>query len=175
MTNQATFGGGCFWCTEAVFQLVKGVRSVISGYSGGYVENPTYKQICYENTGHAEVSQLTFDHGIISYEQLLKIFFYMHDPTTPNRQGNDVGSQYRSVIFYHDQDQKQAAEKIMSEFAPTLWKDPIVTEIVPLEKFWPAENYHQNYFQANPDQAYCQVVINPKLAKFKAEFESLIT
>lgn len=174
MTTFATLGGGCFWCLEAVYQLVKGVDSVVSGYSGGRVDDPSYEHVCMGTTGHAEVVQISFDQNIVSYEDLLKIFFYTHDPTTLNRQGNDVGSQYRSAIFYHDEEQKNKAAEIISGFASALWSDPVVTEIVPLEKFWPAEDYHQNYFSNHPEQAYCQIIINPKLQKFRKEFEALL-
>lgn len=175
MTTLATHGGGCFWCIEAVYQLVKGVKTVTPGYAGGHTENPTYDTVCSGTTGHAEVIQIKFDPKTISYRQILQIFFYVHDPTTLNRQCNDVGPQYRSIILYHDKEQQSVAEKVIRDFAPKLWNKPVVTEIVPLEKFWPAEKYHQNYFQNNPSQAYCQVIINPKLEKFKKEFKSLLT
>jgi peptide-methionine (S)-S-oxide reductase len=174
MKEYATIGGGCFWCTEAIFQLVKGVTRIVSGYAGGKEENPSYHQVSDGITGHAEVIQIDFDPTIVTYGQLLQVFYYVHDPTTLNRQGNDVGTQYRSIILYHDDNQRETAEKVTNEFAPTLWEDPVVTEIVRLEKFWPAEDYHQNYFNNNPEQAYCQVIINPKLQKFKKEFVSLL-
>lgn len=167
----ATLGAGCFWCVEAVFQDVKGVQKVVSGYTGGDVENPTYKQICTGTTGHAEVAQVTFDPSVISFEDILTIFWHTHDPTTLNRQGNDVGTQYRSAIFYHSDEQKELAEKSKAEVdASDLWPNPIVTEIVPLEIFYEAEDYHQNYFDENPYQPYCMMVINPKVQKFKKSF-----
>ena len=174
MTNQATLGGGCFWCTEAVFQLIKGVEKVVPGYAGGTTENPTYEHVCNGDTGHAEVIQITFDPEVISYETILEIFYYVHDPTTLNRQGNDIGTQYRSIILYSDEEQKTVAEHVTRQFAPTLWSDPIVTEIVPLKTFWQAEAYHQNYFQTHPEQAYCQLIINPKLQKFRSKYELLL-
>jgi len=167
----ATLGAGCFWCVEAVFQDVKGVQKVVSGYTGGDVENPTYKQICTGTTGHAEVAQVTFDPSVISFKDILTIFWHTHDPTTLNRQGNDVGTQYRSAIFYHSDEQKELAEKSKAEVdASDLWPNPIVTEIVPLEIFYEAEDYHQNYFDENPYQPYCMMVINPKVQKFKKSF-----
>lgn len=172
--EKAILAGGCFWCIEAVYQLVKGVEKVISGYTGGHTDNPTYDQMHIIETGHAEAVEITFDPKIISYRQLLEIFYYVHDPTTLNRQGNDVGEEYRSEIFYKDQEQKKIAEDVTENFATSLWDDPIVTKITPLTKFYPAENYHQNFFKNNPDQAYCQVVINPKLEKFRKKFESLL-
>ena len=163
----ATYGAGCFWCVEAIFQDLKGVEKVASGYSGGEVDNPTYREICTGTTGHAEVIQVTFDPAVISFEDLTKIFFTTHDPTTLNRQGADSGTQYRSAIFYHDEAQRATAEKLKTEFAPTIWDDPIVTEISPYNKFFKAEEYHQNYFKDNPNQPYCQIVINPKVQKFR--------
>lgn len=174
MSSQATIAGGCFWCVEAVYQLVKGVDKVVSGYSGGETPNPTYEKLHNEVTGHAETVQVNFDDSIISYEEILQIFYYVHDPTTPNRQGNDEGTQYRSIIFYHDDSQKKIAEDVTNNFAKSLWDDPIVTEIIPLDKFWPAEDYHQNYFKNNPNQAYCQLIINPKLEKFQLKFEEYL-
>ena len=175
MTNQtekATLGGGCFWCTEAVYLEVKGVSEVVSGYAGGSIENPTYEQICTGTTGHAEVIQITFDPNIISYEDILYIFWRTHDPTTLNRQGADKGTQYRSVIFYHDEMQKAIAEKSKAETdASGLWANPIVTEISPLPTFYPGEGYHQNYYRSNPNQPYCRVVIDPKMAKFRKELQ----
>jgi len=165
-TERATFGGGCFWCLEALFETVDGVRSVTSGYAGGHAVNPTYEQVCAKNTGHAEVIQIEFDPSKISYEKLLDQFWHAHDPTTLNRQGPDSGPQYRSIILHHDDAQKQAAERLKKE-AGARFKNPIVTEIVPLGTFYPAEDYHQDYFRKNPDQAYCRVVIQPKLEKFK--------
>lgn len=167
-TELATFGGGCFWCMEAAFQLVDGVKSVTSGYAGGHVENPTYKQVCGGDTGHAEVVQIEYDPRKISYERLLEVFWIAHDPTTLNRQGHDVGPQYRSIILYHNEAQKLAAERSKAEAAKEFTK-PIVTEIVPLKKFYRAEGYHQDYFRQNPAQAYCQRVIAPKIQKLKKE------
>jgi peptide-methionine (S)-S-oxide reductase len=163
-TELATFGGGCFWCIEAIFQRIDGVISVASGYSGGRVENPTYKQVCNGDTGHAEVLQIEFDPKKLSFEKLLEVFWLAHDPTTLNRQGNDVGTQYRSAIFYHSDAQKAAAEK-SKKSAQSQFKDPIVTEIAALKKFYKAEDYHQNYFNNNPDAPYCSFVIRPKLKK----------
>lgn len=167
----ATFGGGCFWCVEAVFLELKGVQKVVSGYAGGTVPNPTYEQICSGTTGHAEVIQITFDPAVISYDQLLTVFWHVHDPTTLNRQGADVGTQYRSTIMVHDAEQRSIAEasKAKTE-ASGLWKDPIVTEIVPLDVFYPAESYHQDYYNRNPRQGYCSFVIAPKMQKFRKEF-----
>jgi peptide-methionine (S)-S-oxide reductase len=162
----ATFGGGCFWCLEAVFEKLAGVKSVTSGYAGGRVENPTYKQVCGGDTGHAEVIQIEFDPAIISYSQLLEVFWDAHDPTTPNRQGPDEGTQYRSIILYHDEAQKLAAEKSKQDAAKQ-FKARIVTEIVPLTRFYAAEAYHQDYFRNNPRYPYCAVVIRPKLDKLE--------
>jgi peptide-methionine (S)-S-oxide reductase len=170
----ATFGAGCFWCVEAIFEELKGVHTVASGYSGGKVDNPTYREVCTGLTGHAEAIQVQFDPTVISYETLVKVFFTTHDPTTLNRQGADSGTQYRSVIFYHDQEQKAIAEKMKKEFAPTLWDDPIVTEISPFTKFFKAEEYHQNYYKDNPNQGYCRIVINPKVQKFREHFAELL-
>jgi peptide-methionine (S)-S-oxide reductase len=174
MTKQletATFGGGCFWCTEAVFQEVKGVHTVVSGYAGGTVDNPTYYQVCSGTTGHAEVIQITFDPAVISYAEVLDVFWRTHDPTTLNRQGPDTGPQYRSVIFYHNDQQGAIAEQTKRELdASGLWKKPIVTEIVPLTKFYEAEDYHQDYYLQNRYQPYCFVMIDPKLKKFRKEF-----
>ena len=167
----ATLGAGCFWCVEAIFQELNGVQQVVSGYAGGTVENPTYQQVCSETTGHAEAVQITFQPQVISFEDLLYVFWRTHDPTTLNRQGADVGTQYRSVIFYHDETQKAIAEKSRQETdASGLWTNPIVTEVVPYREFYGAEAYHQNYHRLNPDQPYCQLVINPKVRKFKKEF-----
>lgn len=167
----ATFGNGCFWCTEAVFQDLEGVEKVESGYMGGHIDNPTYKQVCTGNTGHAEVLQITFDPTKINYKELLEVFWRTHDPTTLNRQGNDVGTQYRSIIFYHSPEQQQLAKQYMQELdASGAFDDPIVTTIEPLEKFFPAEAYHQNYFQNNPDQPYCRFLIGPKVEKLKQVF-----
>jgi peptide-methionine (S)-S-oxide reductase len=165
-TQLATFGGGCFWCTEAVFETFDGVKAVTSGYAGGSVVNPTYQQICTGTTGHAEVIQVEFDPAKISFEQLLDVFWQAHDPTTLNRQGADAGTQYRSVIFYHDEAQKKASEKSRAA-AAVLFKEPIVTEIAALPKFYPAEGYHQDYFRKNPNAPYCAVVITPKLQKLQ--------
>jgi len=165
-TELATFGGGCFWCLEAVFERLDGVKSVTSGYAGGTKENPTYKEVCTGVTGHAEVIQIEFDPHKISYEKLLEVFWEAHDPTTMNRQGADAGTQYRSVILYHNDAQKQAAEKA-KELAQWRFPRPIVTEIVPLTKFFKAEEYHQDYFRKNPNAPYCAVVISPKLEKLK--------
>lgn len=164
-TALATFGGGCFWCTEAVFERVKGVQSAVSGYAGGTKENPTYKEVCNETTGHAEVIQVQYDPKQVSYETLLEIFFDTHDPTTLNQQGADQGTQYRSIILYHDEAQRRAAEQVKKK-AASRYKDPITTEIVPLKKFYAAEEYHQDYFAKNPNAPYCAFVIRPKLEKF---------
>jgi len=170
--EQATLGGGCFWCVEAIYQDVIGVHKVVSGYTGGERENPTYQQICSGATGHAEVVQIDFDPTVISFEEILYIFWRAHDPTTLNRQGNDAGTQYRSAVFYHDEKQKEVAERSMAETdASDLWADPIVTEIVPLTKFYDGEEYHQNYFKDNPQQPYCMMVINPKMQKFRKSFQ----
>lgn len=167
----ATFAAGCFWCTEAVFQRLKGVVKVESGYSGGSVPNPTYEAVCTGQTGHVECTQITYDPKIISYPQLLEVFWKTHDPTTLNRQGNDSGTQYRSAIFYHNDEQKQLAEKYKHELdAAKIWEDPIVTEISELKKFYKAEDYHQNYYNQNGNQPYCSFVITPKIEKFKKVF-----
>lgn len=171
MANQlATLGGGCYWCLEAIYQRLNGVSSVVSGYSGGHAEHPTTKEVYMGNTGHAEVVQLEFDPEIVTYRELLEIFFVMHDPTTLNRQGHDVGEWYRSIILYHDDEQKTIAEDMKAGFAAELWADPIVTQIVAFEKFWPADNYMQNYYNNNPGAGYCQVIIDPKIAKLRAKF-----
>ncbi|MCB9101453.1 MAG: peptide-methionine (S)-S-oxide reductase MsrA [Anaerolineales bacterium] len=170
--EKATLGGGCFWCTEAVFQDLKGVHKVVSGYAGGRVDNPTYHQVCTGRTGHAEVIQITFDPEIISFEDLLYVFWRTHDPTTLNQQGADVGTQYRSVIFYHTEEQKAIAEKSKAETdASNLWYNRIVTEISPLTNFYAAEGYHQNYFNQNGNQPYCRMVIDPKVRKFRKMFQ----
>lgn len=167
----ATLGGGCFWCLEAVFDELQGVVDVVSGYSGGHVPNPSYEAVCTGRTGHAEVVQITFDPDVISYRDLLRVFFSIHDPTTRNRQGADVGPQYRSVIFYHSPEQKAVAEDVIAELdAAGIWGRPIVTEVTPFQAFYPAEDYHQEYYRRNPYQGYCQVVIAPKVAKFRKEF-----
>lgn len=169
---KATFGSGCFWCTEAVFLKVKGVAKVVSGYSGGLVPNPTYEAVTTGRTGHAEVIQLSYDPQIIRYEELLEIFFNTHDPTTLNRQGADIGTQYRSVIFYHDENQKEIAEKTKTILdSLKIWDNPIVTEISPFKKFYVAEDYHQNYYDNNPNQPYCNFVITPKIEKFQKVFQ----
>ena len=167
----ATLGGGCFWCLEAVFENVRGVEKVQSGYSGGRLANPSYEQVCSGRTGHAEVAQITFNPREISFSEILDIFFATHDPTTLNRQGADVGTQYRSVIFHHTAAQKEAAEKKIAELnAAQIWDAPIVTEVAPLQAFYGAEDYHQKYFQDHPAQPYCQAVIAPKVAKFRKQF-----
>ena len=166
----ATLGAGCFWCVEAVFQELKGVSSVVSGYMGGEIKNPTYKDICTGKTGHAEVAQVTFDPTVITFEEVLEVFWSTHDPTTLNRQGADRGTQYRSAIFYHSDTQKQAAEKSKTEVAPELWDDPIVTEITEASVFYEAEDYHQNYYNENQNYGYCVAVINPKMEKFRKRF-----
>jgi peptide-methionine (S)-S-oxide reductase len=167
----ATLAGGCFWCLEAVYDELKGVESVESGYSGGHVPGPSYAQVCDGDTGHAEVVKVTFDPDVLSYKDLLTVFFTIHDPTTLNRQGNDVGTQYRSAIFYHNEDQKKVAEEVIREIsAARIWDRPIVTELAPFEKFYMAEDYHQEYFKKNPFQGYCRVVIAPKVAKFRHKF-----
>ncbi|HEU5070631.1 MAG TPA: peptide-methionine (S)-S-oxide reductase MsrA [Verrucomicrobiae bacterium] len=170
-TELATFGGGCFWCLEACFQLVPGVKAVTSGYAGGTKDNPTYQEVCTGNTGHAEVVQIEYDPAVISYEQLLQKFWEVHDPTTLNRQGNDVGTQYRSIILCRNEAQKEAAEKSKAEAQKELSR-PIVTQIAPLKKFWPAEAYHQNYFRNHPEQGYCQLVIRPKVDKLEKKLKA---
>lgn len=169
--STVTLGGGCFWCVEAVYQELKGVYKVESGYTGGTVVNPTYKDICSGTTGHAEVVQITFDSSEISFEDILDVFWSTHDPTTLNRQGNDVGTQYRSAIFYHDEDQRAKAEYSKSEIAPQLWERPIVTEIVPVGTYYPAEGYHQDYYSQNSANGYCNAIITPKLIKFRKRFK----
>ena len=169
----ATLGGGCFWCTEAVFSELKGVEKVESGYSGGTVPNPTYEQVCTGRTGHAEVDQITFNPTVISYKEILQIFFTVHDPTTLNRQGADVGTQYRSAIFYHNEEQRTIAEQVVKEIEDAkIWDAPIVTQLAPFETFYKAEDYHQEYFKQNPYQSYCQVVVAPKVAKFRAHYRA---
>ena len=169
-TEVATLGGGCFWCLEAVYQELRGVEKVESGYSGGDVPNPTYRQVCSETTGHAEVVQVTFDPDEVSYRDILEVYFTIHDPTTLNRQGADVGTQYRSVIFYHTEGQKRTAEEVISEIeAEGIWNSSIVTEVVPFDEFYVAEDYHQDYFRNNGYQPYCQVIIAPKVAKFRKQ------
>ncbi|MCX6066967.1 MAG: peptide-methionine (S)-S-oxide reductase MsrA [Chloroflexi bacterium] len=167
----ATLAGGCFWCVEAVFDQLKGVESVESGYSGGHVANPTYRQVCSDTTGHAEVVQITFDSSVISYQDILNIFFAVHDPTTLNRQGNDVGTSYRSAIFYHSDQQKISADNVIRELtAQKLWPNPIVTEVTQFDKFYLAEDYHQEYFANNASQPYCNAVVAPKVVKFRKQF-----
>ena len=167
----ATFGAGCFWCTEAVFRELDGVVHVVSGYSGGHVENPTYEQVCAGSTGHAESVQIAYNPDRVSYSTLLEIFWKTHDPTTRNRQGNDIGSQYRSIVFYHDAEQKRLAELYRARLEEEhIWKRPIVTEIEPFTRFWPAESYHQDYYVNNPSNSYCLAVIEPKIEKFKKIF-----
>ena len=171
--DTTTLGAGCFWCIEAVFQNLKGVQSVVSGYTGGQVENPTYEQICTGTTGHAEVAQIIFDPAVISFEDLLYVFWRTHDPTTLNRQGADLGTQYRSAIFYDSEEQKEIAEKSKAKTdASDLWPEPIVTEISQLDKFYKAEEYHQDYYKLNPNQPYCRLVIDPKIRKLKKEFSN---
>ncbi len=171
----ATFGEGCFWCCEAVFQRLRGVKSVVSGYSGGNVDKPTYEQVCTGRTGHAEVIQITYDPTKIKFEDLLKVFWQTHDPTTLNRQGHDEGPQYRSVVFYRDEEQRHIAEEYKKQLDKSgTFKSPIVTEISPLKNFFPAEKYHQNYFNLNPNQRYCEFVIRPKVEKFNKEFKDLL-
>ena len=170
-TEIATLAGGCFWCLEAVFDDLEGVEDVVSGYSGGSVPNPTYKHVCTGDTGHAEVVQVTFNPDVISYRDLLRVFFTIHDPTTLNRQGADVGTQYRSAIFTHNETQEKVAEEVIAELNDAgLWDDPIVTEVVPIEAFYAAEEYHQEYFRRNPNQGYCRMVIAPKVAKFRKQY-----
>lgn len=172
--EKATLAGGCFWCLEAVYVDVIGVESVVSGYTGGEIDNPTYKAICTGTTGHAEVVQLTFDPAVVSFKQLLEIFFTIHDPTTLNRQGNDVGTQYRSAIYTHDAGQKETAEAVIAEISELkLYPDPIVTEVGPLGDFYPAEDYHQDYYENNQYQPYCMFVVAPKVSKFRQKFAGL--
>jgi peptide-methionine (S)-S-oxide reductase len=169
----ATLGGGCFWCVETVFNNLQGVESAVSGYSGGAAPNPSYKQVCSGTTGHAEVVQVTFDPSVVSFRQILEVFFTIHDPTTLNRQGNDIGTQYRSAIFYHSPEQKATAEEVIREFTSAkMWGNPIVTEVTPFQAFYPAEDYHQRYFENNPDQPYCRMVVAPKVAKFRKHYLS---
>lgn len=171
----ATLGGGCFWCVEAVLQRLRGVTSITSGYTGGQTQSPTYKEICTGSTGHAEVVQVEFDENVIEYRQLLRVFMLTHDPTTLNRQGNDVGTQYRSVIYYHNETQHEAAREIIEDVdASEVYENPVVTEISPLEVFYSAEAYHQNYFNQNPSQQYCVFVVGDKVAKARAKFSDLM-
>ncbi len=167
----ATLAGGCFWCLEAVYDDLQGVLDVVSGYAGGQAPHPSYEDVCTGETGHAEVVQITFDPAQVSYRELLEVFFTIHDPTTLNRQGADIGTQYRSAIFYHTAEQKMVAEKVMTELtAAGLWDQPIVTQVVPLDAFYPAEDYHQEYFRRNPYQGYCRAVVAPKVAKFRQKY-----
>ncbi len=175
MRETTTLGGGCFWCLEAVYDQLQGVEDVVSGYAGGQVANPSYQLVCTGRTGHAEVVQVVFDPEVITYREILEVFFAIHDPTTLNRQGADKGTQYRSVIFTHSPEQKAMAEQVIAELNQEgLWGAPIVTQVVPLEAFYPAEDYHQEYFARNPEQGYCQVVIAPKVSKFRQKFASRI-
>jgi peptide-methionine (S)-S-oxide reductase len=175
-TEVATLAGGCFWCLEAVFELLRGVERVESGYSGGQAPNPSYEQVCSGGTGHAEVIQVTFDPSVISFREVLEVFFALHDPTTLNRQGPDVGTQYRSAIFYHSPEQKQLAEETIAELnREGLYPRPIVTEVTPFQTFWMAEDYHQGYFRTHPYQGYCQYVISPKVAKLRQKFSAKLT
>ena len=169
----ATLAAGCFWCVEAVFDDLRGVKDVVSGYSGGHTENPTYQQVCSETTGHAEVVQIKFDPSEISFKEILQVFFTVHDPTQLNRQGNDVGTSYRSAIFYHSDEQKRVAEEVIKEFTDEqIYDKPIVTQVAPFDKFYSAEGYHQEYFANNPNQPYCAAVVAPKVAKFRQKFVS---
>ena len=171
----ATLAGGCFWCLEAVYDEIKGVHSVESGYAGGQMDNPSYRAVCNGDTGHAEVVQVHFDPKVISYRDLLNVFFAIHDPTTLNRQGADVGTQYRSAIFYHDEEQKKLAEELIKDLnAQQIWDKPIVTEVTKLDKFYLAEDYHQEYFARNPYQPYCMAVVAPKVSKFRKHFLELL-
>lgn len=170
MEEVATIGGGCYWCLEAFYKLVNGVTKVESGYSGGTVDNPTANRVYEGDTGHAEVVQITFNPSVISYNEILEIFFVMHDPTTVNRQGNDVGDEYRSVIFYHNQEQQKIAEEMINGFASEAWSDHVVTQLEPLEAFWKADDYMQDYYSKNPNQGYCQIVIEPKIQKLRQKF-----
>lgn len=171
--KEATLGAGCFWCIEACYKELKGIVSVTSGYAGGHLLNPTYKEVCEGTTGHAEVARIVFDEAQISFSELLKVFWFIHDPTQLNRQGNDVGTQYRSVIFFHDEEQRQIAESYKQQLNDEqVWDKPIVTEISPVPVFYPAEDYHQDYLDLNPGNAYCQAIVRPKVDKFKKVFEA---
>jgi peptide-methionine (S)-S-oxide reductase len=168
MKEIATLGGGCFWCLEAVYEQLKGVEKVVSGYAGGFTPRPTYEQVCSETTGHAEVVQVTYDPAVIAYRDLLEVFFTIHDPTTKDRQGNDVGSSYRSIILAHGPEQERVAREAMAQVEKQgVWDAPLVTELAPYKEFWPAESYHQGYFRANPTQGYCRAVVAPKVGKFR--------
>jgi peptide-methionine (S)-S-oxide reductase len=174
--EKTTLGGGCFWCLEAAFKELKGVKKVISGYAGGSVKNPGYREVCSGSTGHAEVVQITFDPAIISFDEILNVFFSIHDPTTLNRQGNDVGTQYRSIILYHSGNQKEKALSYIQKLEDEkIWKNKIVTEVEPIQKFYPAEYYHQDYYENNPSQPYCSFVINPKMNKFRKKFSEMLS
>jgi peptide-methionine (S)-S-oxide reductase len=171
----ATFGGGCFWCVEAIYERVKGVEEATSGYSGGHVKNPTYKEVCTGRTGHAEVVQIRYDPAVVSFTRLLEVFFETHDPTSLNRQGADVGTQYRSVVFYHSEEQRRQAEETIRELdSAGIWNAPIVTKVEPFDTFYSAEDYHQEYYENNPNQGYCRVVILPKVEKFEKVFKDLL-
>ncbi|MEO8863168.1 MAG: peptide-methionine (S)-S-oxide reductase MsrA [Candidatus Saccharimonadales bacterium] len=170
MSETATIGGGCYWCLEAFYKEILGIESIVSGYSGGHLENPTTNQVYAGNTGHIEVVQLVFDPAIISYSEILEIFFVMHDPTTLNRQGYDIGEWYGSVIFYHDEAQHSVADEMIKNFAATKWDAPVVTRIEPFKKFWPADLSQQDYYENHPEAAYCQVIISPKIIKLRKEF-----
>ena len=171
MTELATLGGGCFWCLEPIFEELRGVERVLPGYAGGATPNPTYHQVCGGGTGHAEVVQIEFDPSVVSYADLLRVFLTIHDPTTPNRQGADVGTQYRSAIFYHSLEQRATAQEVIAEIeSERVWSRPIVTEVAPLKTFYPAEDYHVDYYANNPNAGYCRVVIDPKVAKFRSKF-----
>ena len=170
--KKAILGGGCFWCTEAVYKELNGIIDVVPGYSGGNIKNPAYREVCTGKTGHAEVVQITYDPEIVSYKEILEVFFMTHDPTTLNRQGNDVGTQYRSAVFYHDEEQKKTAEEVVSNFEKeNIFDHPVVTEITPFEAFYKAEDYHKDYYERNEDQPYCQFIVAPKVAKFKEIFK----
>lgn len=170
MSEIATIGGGCYWCLDAFYRRITGVEDVASGYSGGHVDNPSVERVYEGDTGHAEVVQVTFDPAVITYREILEIFFVMHDPTTLNRQGNDVGDEYRSIILYSDDAQREIAEDMKAHFAADLWPDPVVTEIVKLNKFWPAADYMQDFYSKNPSQGYCMVIIDPKIQKLRQKF-----
>jgi peptide-methionine (S)-S-oxide reductase len=173
MIQEATFGAGCFWCIEACYSELQGVLEVYPGYAGGSIQNPTYEEVCSGNTGHAEVARVVFDDDKITFDELLELFWFVHDPTQLNRQGNDIGTQYRSVIFYHSEYQKERAEFFISKLTEEqVWQNPIVTEVIEINNFFRAENYHHNYFELNPQNAYCQAVVRPKVEKFKKVFEN---
>ena len=175
-SETATLGGGCFWCVEAAFQVMRGVQSVVSGYAGGTVPDPNYRQVCTGTTGHAEIVQVTFDNTVIDYRTILEVFFTVHDPTTLNAQGADRGTQYRSVIFCHSDTQREIAEELIVALdRQGIWSHPIVTEVSPLPRVYPAEDYHQNYYRQNPDQGYCQAVIPPKLTKLRQQYRELLS